>query len=88
MNFLKLLDIVLVVLAFGLSTVFTVQEEQRVSLAQFFSPRAKVSAFVIFGLALFLCHLVLCVCGLYRPMRRSSRRAQPAHLILYLKKVT
>ena len=81
MNFLKLFDIVLVVLAFGLSTVFIVQEEQRVSLAQFFSIRAKVSDFVIFGLALFLCHLVLCVCGLYRPMRLSSRRAEIGNLL-------
>jgi exopolysaccharide biosynthesis polyprenyl glycosylphosphotransferase len=81
MNFLKLFDIVLVVLAFGLSTVFIVQEEQRVSLAQFFSLRAKVSDFVIFGLALFLCHRVLCVCGLYTPMRLSSRRAQLGNLL-------
>ena len=81
MNFLKLFDIVLVVLAFGLSTVFIVQEEQRVSLAQFFSLRAKVSDFVIFGLALFLCHLVLCVCGLYTPMRLSSRRAELGNLL-------
>jgi exopolysaccharide biosynthesis polyprenyl glycosylphosphotransferase len=81
MNFLKLFDIVLVVLAFGLSTVFIVQEEQRVSLAQFLSMRAKVSDFVIFGLALLLCHMVLCVCGLYKPMRLSSRRAEIGNLL-------
>ena len=69
MNFLKLLDIVLVAFAFGLSTVFMVHAEQRYSLAQFLSMRTKVSDFVIFGFTLFLCHLVLCICGLYRPAR-------------------
>jgi exopolysaccharide biosynthesis polyprenyl glycosylphosphotransferase len=80
-NFLKFFDIFLVVLAFGLSTVFIVQEEQRVSLAQFLSMRAKVSDIIIFGLALLLCHLVLCVCGMYKPMRLSSRHAEIGNLL-------
>ena len=77
MNFLKLFDIVLVALAFGLSTVFMVHAEQRYSLAQFLSMRTKVSDFVIFGFTLFLCHIVLCISGLYRPARLSSPRAGP-----------
>ena len=62
-DFLKLFDIVLVTLVFGLSTIFMVHAEQTVSLAQFLSMRTKISDFVIFGLTLFLCHLVLGVCG-------------------------
>ena len=81
MNFLKLLDIVLVAFAFGLSTVFMVRAEQRYSLAQFLSMRTKVADFVIFGSTLFLCHLVLCICGLYRPTRLSSRRAKITDLL-------
>jgi exopolysaccharide biosynthesis polyprenyl glycosylphosphotransferase len=75
MHFLKLFDTLLVALAFGLSTVFVVHAEQTVSLTQFLSMRTKVSDFVIFALTLFLCHLVLCLCGLYGPMRLGRRSA-------------
>ena len=81
MNFLKLFDVVLVAFAFGLSTIFIVHAEQRYSLAQFLSMRTKVSDFVIFGFTLFLCHLVLCICGLYRPTRLSSRSAKTTDLL-------
>jgi exopolysaccharide biosynthesis polyprenyl glycosylphosphotransferase len=81
MNFLKLFDIVLVALAFGLSTVFMVRAEQRYTLAEFLSMRTKVSDFVIFGFTLFLCHLVLCICGLYRTTRLSSRRTKLTDLL-------
>jgi exopolysaccharide biosynthesis polyprenyl glycosylphosphotransferase len=81
MNFLKPFDVVLVAVAFGLSTVFMVHAEQRYSLAQFLAMRTKVSDFVIFGFTLFLCHLVLSVCGLYRPARLSSRSTKIADLL-------
>jgi exopolysaccharide biosynthesis polyprenyl glycosylphosphotransferase len=81
MNFLKSFDVLLVALAFGLSTVFMVHAEQRYSLAQFLSMRTKVSDFVIFGFTLFLCHLLLCICGLYRPMRLSSRSTKISDLL-------
>jgi exopolysaccharide biosynthesis polyprenyl glycosylphosphotransferase len=81
MNFLKLFDIVLVAMAFGLSTVFIVRAEQSVSLGQFLSIRMKVSDFVIFGLTLFLCHFLLCACGLYRPIGLSSRGAKIGDLL-------
>ena len=81
MHFLKFLDIIILVLAFGVSTVFVVQAGRSVSLAQFLAIRTKVSDFLIFGLALFLCHLVLCLCGLYRPLRPSSRRAEMGNVL-------
>src|ERR1700742_1846753 len=81
MNFLKPFDVVLVAVAFGLSTVFMVHEEQRYSLSQFLAMRTKVSDFVIFGFTFFLCHLVLSVCGLYRPARLSSRSTKIADLL-------
>ena len=48
----------------------------RISLAQFLSMRTKISNCAIFLLALFICHLVLSICGLYRSRRLSSRRAE------------
>ena len=81
MHFLKFLDVFLLVLAFGLSTVFVVRADRSVSLAQFLAIRTKVSDFLLFGLALFLCHLVLCLCGLYKPVRVARRRAEIANVL-------
>jgi exopolysaccharide biosynthesis polyprenyl glycosylphosphotransferase len=72
MNFLKLFDIVLVTLAFGLSTILRVHAERTVTLALFLSIRIRVSNFVIFGLTLLLCHMVLSICGLYGQMKLKT----------------
>jgi exopolysaccharide biosynthesis polyprenyl glycosylphosphotransferase len=81
MNLLKLFDIVLVVLAFGLSTVFIVRADESVTLAHFLSMRMKVSDFVIFGLTLLLCHLLFCICGLYSAIRFSRRGVKIGDLL-------
>ena len=73
---LKLLDLALVVLAFGMSTFFEVKEEQGSSLEGFLSMRTKVTNLGIFILALFIFHLVFRVFGLYRSRRLSNRRAE------------
>jgi exopolysaccharide biosynthesis polyprenyl glycosylphosphotransferase len=75
-NLLKLLDLALVAFAFGVSTALNVYKEQQASFEQFLSMRTKVSNFGIFLLALFICHLVFQVCGLYRSMRLSGRRVE------------
>jgi exopolysaccharide biosynthesis polyprenyl glycosylphosphotransferase len=75
-SLLKLFDLVLVVLSFGVTTALIVHAEGKISLAQFLSMRTKISNFAIFILALFVCHLVLSICGLYRSRRLSSRRAE------------
>jgi exopolysaccharide biosynthesis polyprenyl glycosylphosphotransferase len=75
-NLLKLFDLALVAFAFGLSAAIIVYKEQQTSFQQFLSMRTKVSNFVIFVLALLICHLVFQVCGLYRSMRLSSRRVE------------
>lgn len=73
---LKLFDLGLVVLSFGLTTLVMVHAEGRITFSDFFTMRTRVSNFVIFLLVLFLCHLVLSVSGLYRSRRLSSRRAE------------
>ncbi len=75
-SLLKLFDLVLVVLSFGLTTALIVHAEGKISLAQFLSMRTKISNCAIFVLALFTCHFVLSICGLYRSRRLSSRRAE------------
>jgi exopolysaccharide biosynthesis polyprenyl glycosylphosphotransferase len=75
-NLLRLFDLTLVAFAFGVSTALIVYKEQQASFEKFLSMRTKVSNFGIFVLALFICHLVFQVCGLYRSMRLSSRQVE------------
>ena len=76
----KLFDLVLLVLSFGLTTALIVHHEGTISLAQFLSIRTKISNYVVFLLSLFTCHLIFSICGLYRSMRLSSKRAEMADI--------
>jgi len=75
-SLLKLSDLALLVLSFGLTTALIVHAEGRISLAQFLAMRTKISNCGVFLLALLVCHLVLSACGLYRSRRLSSKRAE------------
>ena len=72
----KFLDLVLLVLSFGLTTALIIHHEGNISLTQFLSIRTTILNCVIFLLSLFICHLILSICGLYRSMRLSSKRAE------------
>ena len=76
MGLFKLIDIALVILSFGIATVFIVRVQHQLSFGQFLSMRIKISNFLIFGLALLVCHLVFFICGLYLSRRLSSRLAE------------
>lgn len=73
---LKLSDLAIVVFAFVLTTFSIVKAEHAVSLTRFLSMRTRVVNFAIFILALFICHLVFRISGLYRSRRLSRRRGE------------
>jgi exopolysaccharide biosynthesis polyprenyl glycosylphosphotransferase len=73
---LKLFDLAIVIFAFALTTVVIVREDYNMSLVRFLSMRTRVVNFGIFILALFFCHLVFQICGLYRSRRLSRRRTE------------
>jgi FlaA1/EpsC-like NDP-sugar epimerase len=75
---LKLFDLVLVIVAFGLATVLSVYANRGVSLLDFLGMRVKLSNFVIFILALLFCHSVFTFYGLYRSRRLSTRLMEVA----------
>jgi exopolysaccharide biosynthesis polyprenyl glycosylphosphotransferase len=70
---LKLFDLVLMVIALVLTTIYRVQAEDGVSLAQFLSLRAKISNLLIILFALAVCHVIFALCGLYRSRRFTGR---------------
>jgi exopolysaccharide biosynthesis polyprenyl glycosylphosphotransferase len=74
----KLIDLGLVVISFGIATIFIVRAEHKIGIMQFLSMRTKVSNFLIFALALFLCHFIFSICGLYVSRRLSSKAAELA----------
>jgi exopolysaccharide biosynthesis polyprenyl glycosylphosphotransferase len=76
LNLLKLIDLLVVVSSFGLTTALIVHAQNSMSLAAFLSMRTKVSNFMIFLSILYLYHFVFRMFGLYRSRRLSTRRAE------------
>lgn len=72
----KVFDLTLLLVSFGLTTARIVHSQKEISLSEFLSMKTRISNFVIFGLALFICHIVFCMCGLYRSRRLSSLSAE------------
>ena len=81
LNVLKLIDLVIVVLSYGLTTVLIVHTQNNVSLTAFLAMRTKVSNFLIFVSILYLYHSAFRMFGLYRSRRLSTRRAELADIL-------
>lgn len=75
-SLLKLFDLAIVVFAFLLSTAAMVESEHGISIVQFLSVRTRISNFLIFLVALIICHTVFQLSGLYRSRRLSKRYAE------------
>jgi len=73
---LKVFDLLVVALSFGISTTLVVHAQKGIGLADFLSMRTKVSNFLIFLLAMFFYNLIFRMFGLYRSRRLSTRRAE------------
>jgi exopolysaccharide biosynthesis polyprenyl glycosylphosphotransferase len=81
LNALKLFDLAVVVLAFGLATVPTSGVGHTISMADFLSMRVKVGNFFIFLGLIILWHALFSMCGLYASRRLSGRVAEVADII-------
>jgi len=71
---LKTLDLILLVVSFGLATIVIVGSGKTIPLATFLELRVKLVNFAIFGLALFVWHWLFVAFGLYHSKRVSTRR--------------
>jgi exopolysaccharide biosynthesis polyprenyl glycosylphosphotransferase len=81
LNLLKIIDLLIVISSFGLTTILTVHAQKNVSLAGFLSMRTRISNFLIFLSILYIYHLVFRMFGLYRSRRLSTRRAELADIL-------
>jgi len=81
LNALKLFDLAVVVLCFGLAAVPTSGVGHTISIADFFSMRVKVgNCFIFLGLIV-LWHVLFSMCGLYASRRLSGRAAEVADIV-------
>jgi exopolysaccharide biosynthesis polyprenyl glycosylphosphotransferase len=73
---MKLLDLGLLVVSLGSTTMLVVSHRGTLSLAQFLHLRIKLGNFVLFALLLLIWHSILLLCGLYQSRRMSTRRSE------------
>jgi exopolysaccharide biosynthesis polyprenyl glycosylphosphotransferase len=81
----KLIDLGILVLSLGLTTILVVSEHGTLSFTDFLALRIQLGNFVLFTVLVFIWHLILAMCGLYESKRLSTRRSE---LIDVLKAVT
>ena len=74
-NLLKVFDLVLVTLSFGVATILAAYSDNRVSIEEFLSLRVKLSNCVIFVAFLLIWHCLLRSYGLYRSKKVPTREA-------------
>jgi exopolysaccharide biosynthesis polyprenyl glycosylphosphotransferase len=75
LNLLKLFDLGLLVVSFGLSAI-VVHVRHGLSLTHFLSMRVKLGNFVLFGAIVLAWHAVFFLCGMYGSKRLSTRRSE------------
>jgi exopolysaccharide biosynthesis polyprenyl glycosylphosphotransferase len=73
---LKVFDVALAVLSYGLATFVIVHANHRVTFEQFLSLRIKLSNFAIMAVTVYLWHFIFTVSGLYESKRLSTRREE------------
>lgn len=75
LNVLKLFDLGLLALVYGISTVLIVSTDRGPTLAEFLSMRVKVGNFALFLGLMLAWHLIFSFCGMYRSKRLSTTGA-------------
>ena len=73
---LKLADICVMILAYGLSTILIARIQHYSSLAEFLGMRVRIGNFAIAVTGVIALHVAMRACQLYRSRRLSSRRAE------------
>jgi exopolysaccharide biosynthesis polyprenyl glycosylphosphotransferase len=72
-NFLKVLDLVLITLSFAIATILAAYADKRFSIAEFLSIRIKLSNCLIFTAFLFVWHVLFQGYGVYSSRRLPTR---------------
>lgn len=80
-NMLKLFDLGLVLLSFGLATILVASSDKGFSIAGFLSIRVKLSNFAVFATLLIVWHILFALSGLYESNRLSTNRTESLEVV-------
>jgi len=78
---IKLFDLLLMIIAFGVAALAVQTKVGTLSFAQFLSARIKVQNFIVFFCLLGLWHAIFATLGLYDSKRLTSRLAEAADVV-------
>ena len=73
---LKVFDLVLLTVSYGLATILAFRGSHGVSFAEFMSMRIKLSNCLIFAAALLAWHIIFVLCGFYKSKRLTTRKEE------------
>ncbi len=80
-SIVKLADLCLALVSFGLATALIVHEQNQLAFTQFLSMRIKIANFALFLLTLLIYHLLFRMFGLYQSRRLSGAGAEIADVL-------
>src|ERR1700757_4892137 len=78
---LRITDIGLIMLSFGLAAVLSINAGKWTTIASFFASKVSLSSCALFAIAILLCHGIFSLCGLYESKRLSTRGSEAAEVL-------
>jgi exopolysaccharide biosynthesis polyprenyl glycosylphosphotransferase len=77
----RVLDLGLIMLAFGLGAIVSVNAVQWTTIASFFASKVSLSSCVLFAIAILTCQGMFSLCGLYESKRMSTKHAEATDVL-------
>ena len=80
-NALRVADIGLIMVSFGLAVVLSINAGKWTTIEGFFASKVSLSSCVLFAIAVLLCHAMFSVSGLYQSKRMSTKHSEAADVL-------
>jgi exopolysaccharide biosynthesis polyprenyl glycosylphosphotransferase len=78
---LRVVDIALIMLSFGLAAVLSINTGKLTKIASFLESKVSLSSCVLFAIAILLCHAIFSLSGLYQSKRMSTKSSEAADVL-------
>lgn len=78
---LRVSDIALIMVSFGLSAALSAHVGKWQTVASFFASKVSLASCLLFTIGILLCHALFSLCGLYESKRMSSKSAEVADVL-------
>jgi exopolysaccharide biosynthesis polyprenyl glycosylphosphotransferase len=81
LNTLRVTDVGLIMLSFGLAAVLTISARKWTMIASVLASKVSLSSCVLFATAILLCHAMFSLSGLYQSKRMSTKASEAADVL-------